>query len=139
TARTERGVGWAVGACLAARTETLRALGPFDERIFLYGEDLELGVRAARTGVPTVFWPHARAIHHAGHAAAKEWGGEPVARVIATRRTALRRERGRAAAALDTAILAATHAQRAALRRLAGRPAEREAAYVRALLRRPRA
>ncbi len=42
-----RRVGWPVGACIAARTETLRSLGPFDTDIFLYGEDLDLGLRAA--------------------------------------------------------------------------------------------
>src|SRR6185436_968417 len=30
-----RRVGWPVGACIAARTETLRRLGPFDPAIFL--------------------------------------------------------------------------------------------------------
>ena len=55
--RAPRRVGWAVGCALVARTETLRRLGPFDERIFLYGEDLELGLRAASAGVETWFWP----------------------------------------------------------------------------------
>ena len=52
-----RRVGWAVGACLVARTDLLRRLGPFSEDIFLYGEDLDLGLRAAEQGVETWFWP----------------------------------------------------------------------------------
>ncbi|MGH2894879.1 MAG: glycosyltransferase, partial [Solirubrobacteraceae bacterium] len=59
-----RRVGWAVGCAIAARTDVLRRLGPFDESIFLYGEDMELGQRAAGTGVPTWFWPTARVCHH---------------------------------------------------------------------------
>ena len=49
--RRPRPVGWAVGCALAGRTATLRALGPFSDSIFMYGEDLELGLRAARSGV----------------------------------------------------------------------------------------
>ncbi len=51
-ANRPRRVGWAVGCALAARTDTLLRLGPFDEHIFLYGEDLDLGLRAA-TGEST--------------------------------------------------------------------------------------
>ena len=54
--------------CLAGRTDTLRRLGPFDERIFLYAEDLELGLRAGDLGIETWWWPHARGIHHEAHA-----------------------------------------------------------------------
>ena len=42
----EREVGWAIAAVLAARTGTLRRLGPFDPAIHLYAEDLDLGLRA---------------------------------------------------------------------------------------------
>ena len=59
-AHGSRRVGWAVGACLVARTETLERLGPFDERIFLFAEDLDLGLRASAQGVETVFRPDAR-------------------------------------------------------------------------------
>ena len=61
--RVPREVGWAVGCALIARTETLRSIGPFDERIFLYAEDLDLGLAAARQGVPTWFWPASRVLH----------------------------------------------------------------------------
>ena len=51
-------VGWATAACLVADTQTLRELGPFDPSIFLYAEDLDLGLRAE-----TWFHPEARVIH----------------------------------------------------------------------------
>src|SRR5947207_2803067 len=41
-----RRVGWAVGCALVPRTTTLLGLGPFDRPIFVYVQDLELGVRA---------------------------------------------------------------------------------------------
>jgi len=70
-------VGWAVGCAVVARTDTLRRLGPFDERIFLYGEDLDLGLRADAAGVQTWFWPSARVIHAGAHSSARAFGGEP--------------------------------------------------------------
>ena len=46
-----RAVAWAVGCAVGGRSETLRRLGPFDPRIFLYGEDMELGLRAGDAGI----------------------------------------------------------------------------------------
>lgn len=40
------------GACLMMRMDTLRAIGHFDEKIFLYAEELDLCLRAGRLGVP---------------------------------------------------------------------------------------
>ena len=58
-------VGWAIAACVAARTATLRRLGPFDPAAFLFFEDLDLCLRARRIGVPTVLHPDL-ALRHAG-------------------------------------------------------------------------
>src|SRR5579859_1211878 len=93
-ARAPRPVGWAVGCALVATTETLRDLGPFDERIFLYGEDMELGLRAARLGVRTWFWPSARVIHHGGHSIEAAHGGEPFALRAKARHEAVELARG---------------------------------------------
>ncbi len=81
-------VGWAVGCCIAARTDTLRRLGPFDERIFLYGEDLDLGLRAADAGVETWFRPDARVLHHRARSSGRAFGGEPFD-LLATQRRAV--------------------------------------------------
>ena len=66
-----RPVGWAVGACLVARTDLLRRLGPFDPDAFLFYEDMELCLRArsARESRPCC----ARA-SRCGTAAARPWG-----------------------------------------------------------------
>ena len=64
--RTEepRQVGWAIAAALAARTELLKELGPFDPEHFLFYEDLDLCLRA---DVPTCLVPDVRLLHEGGH------------------------------------------------------------------------
>ena len=109
---TPRRVGWAVGCALAARTETLRQLGPFDESIFLYGEDLELGLRAAEQGIETWFWPDARVIHHRAHSSKRAFGGEPFELVARARHDVVQRRLGTARARLDDASQAVTFASR---------------------------
>jgi glycosyltransferase involved in cell wall biosynthesis/GT2 family glycosyltransferase len=134
-ARRPRAVGWAVGCALVARTETLRALGPFDERIFLYGEDMELGLRAARAGVATWYWPMARVIHHGGHSIEAAYAGEAFELRAKARHDALRLARGRVSARTDDAVQAITFATRLGLKRALGRPATRERRQLDAVLR----
>jgi GT2 family glycosyltransferase/glycosyltransferase involved in cell wall biosynthesis len=129
-----RRVGWAVGCALVARTDTLRALGPFDESLFLYGEDMELGLRAASAGVPTWFWPEARVVHHRAHSSAVAFGGEPFERLARARHEVVARLLGRRRAAVDDALQALTFASRVAVKPLVGRSAARERAQLRALL-----
>lgn len=133
-ARRARRVGWAVGCALVARTDTLRALGPFDERIFLYGEDLDLGLRARAEGIETWFCPAARLIHHRGHATARAWGREPFELLARTRHEAVRRL-GPDRARLDDAAQALTFLSRGTAKRALGRPAGRERRRLEALLR----
>jgi N-acetylglucosaminyl-diphospho-decaprenol L-rhamnosyltransferase len=128
-----RRVGWAVGCAIAARTDTLRRLGPFDEAIFLYGEDMELGLRAACAGVPTWFWPAARVCHHRAHSSQVAFGAEPFARLAAARHDVVRRRLGRRRAALDDALQALTFASRIAIKTALRRPVGRERAQLRAL------
>jgi GT2 family glycosyltransferase len=64
--RTVR-VAWLTGACVAAPRKALLALGPFDPAIQLYAEDMDLGLRAARVGIPSYFCPDVcRVIHRGG-------------------------------------------------------------------------
>jgi GT2 family glycosyltransferase/glycosyltransferase involved in cell wall biosynthesis len=132
-AAAPRRVGWAVGCALVARTETLRRLGPFDERLFLYGEDLELGLRAGQHGVPTCFWPRARVLHHRAHAAAAAFGGEPFDLLARARHEAVATALGPRRAMLDDAGQAVTFASRLMLKRALGRGAERERRQLDAL------
>lgn len=133
--RAPRRVGWAVGAAIVARTETLARLGPFDEQIFLYAEDLDLGLRAAASGVETWFWPSARVLHRGGHASAAAFGGEPFERLAVARREVVRRRLGSRRGQLDDFAQAVTFGTRLAMKRALGRPANRERAQLRALAR----
>jgi glycosyltransferase involved in cell wall biosynthesis/GT2 family glycosyltransferase len=124
--RSPRPVGWAVACALAARTSTFRMLGPFDESLFLYGEDLELGLHARQRGVETWLWPAARVIHRRAHSTEREFGGEAFERLARGRHEAVRSRRGPAAARLDDAAQAATFASRLVLKRALGMAATRE-------------
>ena len=128
-----RRVGWAVGACLVARTDLLRRLGPFSEDIFLYGEDLDLGLRAAEQGVETWFWPAARVLHRHGHATRRD--GERFELLARQRREVVERRLGTARRRRDDAAQILTFASRAALKILLRRPAQREREQLRALRR----
>jgi N-acetylglucosaminyl-diphospho-decaprenol L-rhamnosyltransferase len=130
-----RRVGWAVGCCLVARTDTLRRLGPFDDRAFLYAEDMDLGLRATDAGVETWFWPRGRVLHHRAHASARVFGGEPFDLLAARRREVVRRWRGERRQRVDDATQIVTFATRIALKSLLGGSAERERRQLAALRR----
>jgi N-acetylglucosaminyl-diphospho-decaprenol L-rhamnosyltransferase len=65
-----RSVGWAVGAAMLMRREALDELGGFDERFFMYAEDLEWCWRAQRHGWEVQFEP-AALVRHVGNASGK--------------------------------------------------------------------
>lgn len=132
-AEHEREVGWAIAAAVAARTETLRRLGPFDPGQFLFFEDLDLCLRARRAGVPTVLHPELVLEHRGGHSTGPAYGGEPHELLARRRREVVGANLGRRALALDDAAQGLTFATRAAARALLRRDAARERAQLRAL------
>jgi N-acetylglucosaminyl-diphospho-decaprenol L-rhamnosyltransferase len=88
-------VAWLTGACVAGPRAVLRELGPFDPAIEMFGEDLDLCLRADRAGVPSYFHPAACSIlHHGGASAAVRWEGGAGPVVALTRRAVLRRAFG---------------------------------------------
>ena len=133
-ANESRPVGWAVGCCIAASTGTLRRLGPFDDRVFMYAEDMDLGLRAGEQGIETWFWPYARVLHHRAHATDRAFGAEPFDLLAERRRAVLGERRGEAARKRDDLLQAATFANRIALKTLLRQPASREKRQLRALL-----
>jgi GT2 family glycosyltransferase len=64
-------VVWLTGSCIAAPTEVLRRLGPFDAALHMYGEDVDLGLRAAAAGVASWFDPAACSVVHHGQASSR--------------------------------------------------------------------
>ncbi len=61
-----------VGAFLFLRTEDYRALGGFDERFFMYGEDIDLSYRLQLTGKANYFFGHATVLHYKGESTLKD-------------------------------------------------------------------
>jgi GT2 family glycosyltransferase len=132
-AELPRPVGWAVAACLAARTGLLRRLGPFDVRQFLFYEDMDLCLRARAAGVPTIFDPRVRVRHLGGHATRPAYDGEPFALLAARRHSVVARNRGRAAARLDDTAQLVTFATRTIAHAVAGGDWRRPRAQLRAV------
>ena len=131
--RYERQVGWALAACMVARTELLRSLGPFDERLFLFYEDLDLALRAADDGVVTELHPDVAVRHYGSHSTFPAYGGEPHELLARLRREVLSRRLGDRAVALDDATQSLAFATRAGARLLLRRDASRELAQLRAV------
>jgi GT2 family glycosyltransferase len=57
---------WVSGACMAIRRETLDVVGAFDEKFFLYYEEVDFCRRAARAGWTCWFVADARVVHFEG-------------------------------------------------------------------------
>lgn len=61
-----REVGVITGCFLLASRSAWQTLGGFDERYFMYGEDVDLAIRAQAAGFRPVICPDARLIHEVG-------------------------------------------------------------------------
>lgn len=57
-------VDWVVGACMLVRREAIERVGSFDERFFMYSEELDLCYRTKADGWKVVYLPTARVVHH---------------------------------------------------------------------------
>jgi N-acetylglucosaminyl-diphospho-decaprenol L-rhamnosyltransferase len=128
-ARRTRAVGWAIAACLVARTELLRRLGPFDPDAFLFYEDLDLCLRARRAGVPTVLHPDVQVRHLGARSTERAFGAEPFELQARRRREVIGARLGPEALRIDDAAQALTFGLRAAV----GRDRQRNLAALKAL------
>ena len=71
TIAREQEPDWISGSCLLARRSLLERLSGFDERFFLYEEDVDLCARARASGSRVVFTPAARVTHGLGRSMEK--------------------------------------------------------------------
>lgn len=69
---SERPVGWLSGSCLLVRRKAFDAVGGFDERYFMYMEDVDLGDRLGRAGWLNVYVPASEILHDKGHSTGRE-------------------------------------------------------------------
>ena len=60
---------WISGACMMTRRVDLEAVGLFDERYFMYTEDVDLCVAFRNRGRTIRFVPDAEVVHHRGRSA----------------------------------------------------------------------
>jgi N-acetylglucosaminyl-diphospho-decaprenol L-rhamnosyltransferase len=72
----ERRVPWAIAAFLLVRRAAWDAVGGFDERQWMYAEDLDIGWRLHRAGWPTRYVPGAAVDHESAASTTQAWGVE---------------------------------------------------------------
>jgi N-acetylglucosaminyl-diphospho-decaprenol L-rhamnosyltransferase len=80
--RTPHRVDWVYGTFMAVRRDLFRQLGGFDQRYFVYGEDIDLCHRAAAVGAATVLVPAAEAVHGRNVSATQAFGSGREAEVV---------------------------------------------------------
>ena len=74
--RLPGGIAWVMGASIIARRDVLQAVGGFDERFFLYGEEIDLCLMVRKAGWPIGFIEDSVVIHYGGQS---EGDNPPVA------------------------------------------------------------
>lgn len=91
---TARAVDWVAGMFMIFRTEVFRSAGGFDERYFLYYEDVDLCARLHRAEYEVRVEPVASVVHHARHSSHRHprfflWHLRSMMRYLLTRPRAL--------------------------------------------------
>ncbi|HET7037213.1 MAG TPA: glycosyltransferase [Thermomicrobiaceae bacterium] len=104
-------VDWLVGACLVARREAIAQAGLFDERFFMYSEEVDWCYRVRATGWRIAYVPQAVIVHHEGASSRQDL---PARRIVFDTSKVLLYERlhGRATARALRAFLLASYALR---------------------------
>ena len=118
---------WVHAAVILAPTKLVQDIGGFDERYFLYAEDMDFCLRARAAGADIVVVPEVRVPHVSGASAALS-GGEPfrAADRVAGMGLFLGKEHGRWASIVFGLATAATSLPAAAVERARGNVAAAE-------------
>jgi GT2 family glycosyltransferase len=130
-------VTWLRGACVAGPTDVLARLGPFDPALHMFGEDVDLGLRAAGSGVGSWFDPVAcRIVHHGQGSTTLAYGSREAWRAAGTLhwRAALRRAYGPRREWLGWTALRVNLRLRLSAKQLLRRATERDRAAVEAVV-----
>ena len=126
-------VAWLNGACIAAPTEVLRRLGPFDPALHMYGEDVDLGLRATAAGIASWLEPRTGpVVHHGQGSSARLYGTAEGWRPTGTLnwRAAVRRAHGARREWLGWRALRLNLRLRLIAKTLAGRATDRDRAAL---------
>ena len=89
-----REVPWAIGAFLLVRRAAFDEVGGFDERQWLYAEDLDLGWRLRHRGWVTRYEPRARVLHASSAATSAAFGADRRAAFMAATYAVIARRGG---------------------------------------------
>lgn len=127
-------VTWLTGACVAGPTRALRRLGPFDPALHMFGEDVDLGLRATAAGVESWIEPAVRVIHHGQGSSTLVYGSREGWRATGTLnwRAAVRRAHGPRREWLGWRALRLNLRLRLIAKTLLGRAGDRDRAAVEA-------
>jgi N-acetylglucosaminyl-diphospho-decaprenol L-rhamnosyltransferase len=117
-------VDWAIGAVHVIRASALRGRLPYDERWFMYVEDIELCWWMAQRGWRRRFEAGVRIPHVGNASGAQAWGDDYDRRCFDAIYDWYQRDVGAGKARALAALNALTAASRAAVGRLAQRPAD---------------
>jgi GT2 family glycosyltransferase len=90
-----REVPWAIGAFLLVRRAAFDEVGGFDERQWMYAEDLDLGWRLRARGWIVRYEPGARVLHESGASAVAAFGADRRAAFMAATYGVVARRQGR--------------------------------------------
>lgn len=96
-------VDWAIGAVHLIRASALAGEAPYDERSFMYAEDLELCWRLTQRGAPTVLAEDVTVAHVGNAAGEQAWGDERSVRYWAATYDVIARRRSPAFARIAAA------------------------------------
>ncbi|MCK0174589.1 MULTISPECIES: glycosyltransferase family 2 protein [Mycobacteriaceae] len=122
---SERPVGWLSGSCLLLRRAAFDQIGGFDERYFMYMEDVDLGDRLGAAGWLNVYVPSAEILHLKGHSTGRDPARNLAAHHVSTYTYLSDRYPRRWQAPLRGAIKVALSARAKAVIWKAGRKSER--------------
>lgn len=120
-----RPIDWAVGAALLMRRDALERVGPFDERFFLYNEDLQWCFKARACGFEVWFEPEAVVRHVGNFSGARRFGERRAALDAGNLRVLLDELLGRRRAAFYRALQTVAVTRRYLWALLSGAPGDR--------------
>lgn len=129
-------IDWCHGAFLLGRRDELLELGGFDERYFLYAEDMDLCFRMHAAGKSVVYLPQVSILHEGNRAGRELLAERRAAAIFASCLAFHRRYHGGPATLVLRAAAAVAFGARALWYRATGSPlAERYAALARVAVR----
>lgn len=91
-------VDWLCGACLLIRRDAFARVGGFSEKIFMYGEDVDLGERLNAAGYGTRYYPAEKVLHIQGATQRRSAGAHYSTRWVDARVEKFAAEQGRRSA-----------------------------------------